>query len=79
MVLAGEENLATGSELTSGPSFPNMDILLRIYLCMFVTNVYVERSFSKLKLIKNYLRNTDERLTGEPFFYNFFANFWLFS
>lgn len=45
-------------------SFPNMDILLRIYLCMFVSNVYGERSFSKLKLIKNYLRNTmgDDRL-----------------
>lgn len=39
-------------------TFPNIDILLRMYLCMFVTNVTDERSFSKLKLIKNYLRNT---------------------
>lgn len=45
-------------------TLPNIDILLRIYLCMFVSNVYGERSFSKLKLIKNYLRNTmgDDRL-----------------
>lgn len=47
-------------------SFPNIDILLRMYLCMFVTNVSDERSFSKLKLIKNYLRNTmeDDRLNN---------------
>lgn len=46
-------------------AFPNMDILLRMYLCMFVTNVLDERSFSKLKLIKNVLRNTisNDRLT----------------
>ena len=33
---------------------------------MFVTNCSGERSFSKLKLIKNYLRNTmgDERLNS---------------
>ena len=38
--------------------FPNVEIALRIYLCMFVTNCTSERSFSKLKLILNYLRNT---------------------
>jgi hypothetical protein len=45
-------------------TFPNIDNLLRIYLCMMVTNCTGERSFSKLKLIKNYLRNTmgQERL-----------------
>lgn len=45
-------------------TFPNIEILLRIYLCMFVTNVTDERSFSKLKYIKNYLRNsmTNEKL-----------------
>ena len=31
--------------------FPNVEISLRIYLCMFVTNCIGERSFSKLKLI----------------------------
>lgn len=47
-------------------TFPNIDILLRMYLCMFVTNVLDERSFSKLKLIKTYLRNTmsDDRLNN---------------
>ena len=39
-------------------TFPNTDNLLRIYLCMMVTNCTGERSFSKLNLIKNYLRNT---------------------
>lgn len=47
-------------------TFPNLEILLRIYLCQFVTNVSGERSFSKMKLIKNYLRNsmTDDRLNS---------------
>ena len=37
-------------------TFANVEISLRLYLCMFVTNCAMERSFSKLKLIKNYLR-----------------------
>ena len=39
-------------------AFPNVVIMFRIYLCMFVTNCKGERSFSKLKLLKNHLRNT---------------------
>lgn len=39
-------------------TFPNIEILLRIYLCFFVTNVTDERSFSKLKYNKNYMRNS---------------------
>ena len=39
-------------------TFANVEIVLRLYLCMFVTNCTGERSFSKLKLLKNYLRNT---------------------
>ena len=39
-------------------AFPNVYIMFKIYLCMFVTNCKGERSFSKLKLILNYLRNT---------------------
>lgn len=39
-------------------TFPNIETLLRIYLVFFVTNVVDERSFSKLKFIKNYLRNS---------------------
>lgn len=47
-------------------TFPNIEILLRIYLALFVTNVVDERSFSKLKYIKNYLRNsmTEEKLNN---------------
>ena len=38
--------------------FPNTCIALRIFLTLPVTIVTAERSFSKLKLIKNYLRST---------------------
>lgn len=38
--------------------FPNVEILLRIYLSLMITNCSGERSFSKLKRIKNELRNT---------------------
>jgi len=45
---------------------PNITIALRILLTMPVTVASAERSFSKLKLIKNYLRSTmsQERLTN---------------
>ena len=39
-------------------AFSNVSIMFKIYLCMFVTNCKGERSFSKLKLLKNHLRNT---------------------
>jgi len=39
-------------------SFPNVNIAFRIYLSIFGTSSEGERSFSKLKLIKNYLRST---------------------
>jgi hypothetical protein len=47
-------------------SYPNVYIALRILMTMPVTVATGERSFSKLKLIKNYLRSTmsQERLTG---------------
>ena len=47
-------------------TFANVEIALRLYLCIYVTNCSGERSFSKLKLIKNYLRNTmgQERLSS---------------
>lgn len=43
---------------------PSIEIILRIFLSLFVTNVPDERAFSKLKLIKYTLRNsmTDEKL-----------------
>lgn len=40
------------------PSYPNVHVLLRIYLCMMVSNCTGERSFSKMKRIKNELRTT---------------------
>lgn len=39
-------------------SVPNIIILLRIFLTIAISVASSERSFSKLKLIKNYLRST---------------------
>ncbi|XP_050547907.1 uncharacterized protein LOC126909513 [Daktulosphaira vitifoliae] len=46
--------------------YPNLEVALRIFLTMPVTTATCERSFSKLKIIKNYLRSTmvQERLTN---------------
>ena len=39
-------------------TFPNIEIALRIYLSMMVTNCRGERSFSKLKHMKNEQRTS---------------------
>ncbi|CAM1302471.1 Uncharacterised protein r2_g1238 [Pycnogonum litorale] len=39
-------------------TFPNIEIALRIYLILMVSNCSGERSFSKLKLIENRLRTS---------------------
>jgi len=46
-------------------AFPNIVISLRILLTIPITSTSAERSFSKLKIIKNYLRNIkfQKRLT----------------
>jgi len=41
-----------------GNSVPNIVIMLRIFLTIAVSVAACERSFSKLKLIKNYLRSS---------------------
>jgi len=47
-------------------SYPNINVALRIFLTLPVSTASCERSFSKLKLIKNYLRSTigQERLSN---------------
>jgi len=45
-------------KLDLNTSVPNIAVLLRIMLTMAVSVAGCERSFSKLKLIKNYLRST---------------------
>ena len=47
-------------------AFPHTTVALRIWLTLPVTVASGERSFSKLKLIKTYLRSTmtQERLTN---------------
>ena len=54
----------TSEELTD--TFPNVEIALRIFLSMMVTNCTGERSFSKLTSIKNELRSSmsQKRLTS---------------
>lgn len=46
-------------------TFPNVEAVLRMYLVLMVTNCSSERSFSKMKIIKNRLRTsmTHERLS----------------
>jgi hypothetical protein len=46
--------------------YPNISIAYRILFTMPVTVASAERSFSKLKLLKNYLRSkmSQERLNG---------------
>ncbi|EFN60670.1 hypothetical protein EAG_14888, partial [Camponotus floridanus] len=38
--------------------FSNLTVSLRILLTLFVTVAVVEKSFSKLKLVKSYLRSS---------------------
>lgn len=39
-------------------SVPEVATILKLFLAILMTSTTAERSFSKLKLIKNYLRST---------------------
>jgi len=47
-------------------AFPNLSVAIRIMLTIPITSAGPERSFSKLKFIKNFLRSTmsQDRLSG---------------
>jgi hypothetical protein len=51
--------------------YPNIKALLQIFSTLLVSTATAERSFSVLKLIKNYLRSTisETRLNGLAFMY----------
>lgn len=53
-------------ELSLQTKYPNLDTALRIFLTLPVTTATCERSFSKLKLVKTYLRSSigQERLAN---------------
>lgn len=46
--------------------YPNIDVALRMYVCIPIANCTAERSFSFLRRIKNYLRSTmlEDRLNA---------------
>lgn len=52
-------------------AFPNVQTALRIFLCMVISNCTAERSFSKLKILKNEKRTTmrQERLDALSILY----------
>ena len=52
-------------------AFPNVEAILRLFLSLMVTNCSGERSFSRLKSIKNKLRSTmsQERLSALSILY----------
>ena len=69
--LVRNRNIETAPELLSfimkyGEGFANLRVALRLLLTVGVSVASCERSFSKLKLIKTYLRNTmgQERLSN---------------
>ena len=53
-------------EKQMAPGLPNLSILYKLYLTLPVTSATAERSFSRLEIIKNYLRSTmaNNRLSG---------------
>ena len=47
-------------------AFPNVEVILHMFLCLLITNCSGERTFSQLKRIKNELKTTTtkDRLSG---------------
>ena len=64
MILAKNENITNLFDMYQlvvrglQSTFPNVETILRIYLTIPISNASGERSFSVLKRVKNYIRNS---------------------
>lgn len=71
LAYVNEENIISAADMYATvndglrSTFPNTETILKIFLTMPMTNASGERSFSVLKRVKNYLRNSlnQEKLT----------------
>ena len=50
-------------------AFPNVETIFRLHLCLMITNCFGEKSFLKLKRIKNEFRSTMSIVQSEYFQY----------
>ena len=66
MLLIDMSELEILEFIIAADCYPNVSVAYRILLTVYVIVALTKRSFSKLKLLKNYLRSTmsQERLNG---------------
>ena len=59
-------DLETALRVATEASYPNIRLCMMVLLCMPVSTATAERSFSKMRRVKTYLRNTmtTETLSG---------------
>ena len=59
-------DIETALRVETEASYPNIRLCMMVLLCMPVSTATAERSFSTMRLVKTYIRNTitTERLSG---------------